>query len=191
MHRVKLLPVLMLLTVAPLAAAVPAGFTDSLVVTLGSPTALAFTPDGRLLITRQSGILRIYQGGALLATPALTFPASSICNNSERGLLGVAVDPAFATTRHIFLFYTFEQPGGNCVNRVSRFTLPDTNVIDIGTELVLVDNMPSPAGNHNARRPPFRQGRLPLHHRSATAAATMPTTAAVPGRTTPPGTSTC
>ena len=139
-----------LILAAPLAATVPAGFTDSLVTTLGSPTALAFTPDGRLLITRQPGVLRIYQGSALLATPALTFPASSICNNSERGLLGVAVDPAFATTRHIFLFYTFEQPGGNCVNRVSRFTLPDTNVIDIGTELVLVDNMPSPAGNHNA-----------------------------------------
>ncbi|HET9229577.1 MAG TPA: PQQ-dependent sugar dehydrogenase, partial [Thermoanaerobaculia bacterium] len=140
----------LLLIAAPAAAAVPAGFTDSLVTALGSPTGMAFTPDGRLLITRQPGVLRIYQGGALLATPALTFAASSICNNSERGLLGVAVDPAFATTRHIFLFYTFEQPGGNCVNRVSRFTLPDSNVIDVVTELVLVDNMPSPAGNHNA-----------------------------------------
>ncbi|MFP5285348.1 MAG: PQQ-dependent sugar dehydrogenase, partial [Thermoanaerobaculia bacterium] len=44
----------------------------------------------------------------------------------------------------------FEEPGGSCVNRVSRFTLPDGNVIDPATELVLVDNMPSPAGNHNA-----------------------------------------
>jgi glucose/arabinose dehydrogenase/PKD repeat protein len=145
----RLLPVLML-AAAPLTGAVPAGFTDSLVTGLGSPTALAFTPDGRLLITRQPGVLRIYQGGTLLATPALTFAASSICNASEQGLLGVAIDPAFAATRHIFLFYTFEKPGGACVNRVSRFTLPDSNVIDPGTELVLVDNMPSPAGNHNA-----------------------------------------
>jgi glucose/arabinose dehydrogenase/PKD repeat protein len=149
MRRFTLLPLLILLT-APLAAAVPTGFTDSLVTSLGSPTALAFTPDGRLLITRQPGVLRVYQGGTLLATPVLTFPASSICNASEQGLLGVAVDPDFATTRHIFLFYTFEKPGGGCVNRVSRFTLPDGNVIDPGTELVLVDNMPSPAGNHNA-----------------------------------------
>ena len=145
----RLLPVLML-AAAPLAAAVPAGFADILVASLGSPTALAFTPDGRLLITTKAGQLRIHAGGSLLATPALTFPASSICNASEQGLLGVAVDPAFATTRHIFLFYTSEKPGGGCVNRVSRFTLPDSNVVDLATELVLVDNMPSPAGNHNA-----------------------------------------
>jgi glucose/arabinose dehydrogenase len=158
MHRAKLLPLLILLA-APLAAAVPAGFTDSLVATVGSPTAMAFTPDGRLLITTKAGQLRIYQNG-LLATPALTFPASSICNGSERGLLGVAVDPAFATNHHIYLFYTFNKfnscPQGdsssplNPVNRVSRFTLPDSNVIDPSTELVLVDNMPSPNGNHNA-----------------------------------------
>ncbi len=34
---------------------------------------------------------------------------------------------------------------------MSRFTLPvATNVIDVASELVLVDNMPSPNGNHNA-----------------------------------------
>lgn len=147
----RLLPVVMLAAALPLAAAtVPAGFTDALVASVGSPTALAFTPDGRLLITRKAGVLRVYKNGSLLVTPALTFSASSICTESERGLLGVAVDPDFASTRHIFLFYTFEKPGGACVNRVSRFTLPDSNVIDVATELVLVDNMPSPAGNHNA-----------------------------------------
>lgn len=150
MTRAALLSLLILLAAAPLAAAVPAGFTDGLIASVGSPTALAFTPDGRLLVTTQPGALRIVQGGALLPTPALTFPASSICNASEQGLLGVAVDPGFAATRHVFLFYTFEKPGGACVNRVSRFVLPDGNVIDPATELVLVDNMPSPAGNHNA-----------------------------------------
>src|SRR6185436_9674529 len=103
------LSLVLLLAAAPLAATVPAGFTDSLIATVGSPTALAFTPDGRLLVTTQPGVLRIVQGGTLLPTPALTFPASSICNASEQGLLGVAVDPAFATTRHVFLFYTFEK----------------------------------------------------------------------------------
>src|SRR5215210_7732548 len=126
----RLLPALMLAAALPLAATVPAGFTDALVATLGSPTALAFTPDGRLLITTQAGVLRIYQGGALLATPALTFPASSICTNSERGLLGVAVDPEFVPTGYVYLFYTFKEPGGECVSRVSRFVLPDGNVIN-------------------------------------------------------------
>lgn len=157
MHRAAL-SLAILMVAVPLAAVVPAGFTDSLVATVSGPTALAFTPDGRLLITTQVGVLRVVQGGTLLPTPALSFPPSSICVNSERGLLGVAVDPAFGVNRHIYLFYTFNKFNNACpsntattpVNRVSRFTLPDSNVIDPATELVLIDNMPSPNGNHNA-----------------------------------------
>ena len=55
---------------SPAMAAVPAGFQDTLVQgSLAGPTALAFTPDGRLLITPQAGVLRIYSGGALLPDP--------------------------------------------------------------------------------------------------------------------------
>lgn len=133
----------------PAAATPPPGFTDSLVTTIGGPTDLAFTPDGRMLITTQGGALRVSTGGALLATPALTI--SAICTQSERGLLGVTADPAFAANHRIYLFYTFLRPGDSvCVNRVSRFTLPDSNVIDPASETVLLDNMSSQAGNHNA-----------------------------------------
>jgi glucose/arabinose dehydrogenase len=134
---------------------VPTGFQDSLVASVAGPTALAFTPDGRLLITTQTGRLRVYQNNALLATPALDLEPV-LCSNSERGLLGVAVDPAFSTNRFIYLFYTFKKSGvcatntANApVNRVSRFTLADTNTVSPSSELVLLDNIPSPAGNHN------------------------------------------
>ncbi|HSD66311.1 MAG TPA: PQQ-dependent sugar dehydrogenase [Vicinamibacteria bacterium] len=141
-------------------AAVPAGFTDALFVSVASPTDLAFTPDGRMLVTSQGGALRVYDGtGALLGTQAL--PAGQVCSNSERGLLGVAVDPNHAANRYVYLFYTRRKPGGDCataspitpltaVNRVSRFVLPATNVLDLASEVVLVDEMPSPGGNHNA-----------------------------------------
>jgi glucose/arabinose dehydrogenase len=131
--------------------AVPAGFSDTLVTGVGSPTALAFTPDGRLLITTQGGTLRVWNG-SLLATPALTFPTSSICTSSERGLLGIALDPDFATNRWIYLFYTFKKPNSSCVNRLSRFTFlsgAQQNQVDPASELVLIDNMLSTAGNHN------------------------------------------
>ena len=54
-------------------ATVTAGFTDSLVASVAAPTALAFTPDGRLLVASQSGALRVVQGGTLVGTPALDF----------------------------------------------------------------------------------------------------------------------
>ena len=136
-------------------AAVPAGFEDSVVATVPAPTALAFTPDGRLLITTQPGRLYIVQNDTLLATPALDL-AGVLCANSERGLLGVAVDPSFATNGFIYLYYTFNK-FGSCpsntasapVNRVSRFTLTTSNTVSRASELVLIDNIPSPAGNHN------------------------------------------
>jgi glucose/arabinose dehydrogenase len=125
------------------------GFSSNPVATVAGPTAMAFTPDGRLLITTQGGALRVHVNGALLPTPAFQFAAANICADNERGLLGVAVDPTFGFNGYIYLYYTFETPGGACVNRVSRFTLPAGNVISAVSELVLLDNIPSPAGNHN------------------------------------------
>jgi hypothetical protein len=57
------------------AAALDVGFQDELVAAIPAPTALAFTPDGRLLVTTQPGKLRVYAGGSLLATPALDLGA--------------------------------------------------------------------------------------------------------------------
>lgn len=138
------------------AAALPAGFVDRFVTNVPEPTALAFTPDGRLLVTTQSGTIRVVRGGTLLPTPALDH-TDETCDQSERGMLGIAVDPKFADNHWIYVFYTFAE-AGQCPfssatrpdNRVSRFTLPDSNVIDDASEVVLLDDMPSFGGNHNA-----------------------------------------
>jgi glucose/arabinose dehydrogenase len=143
-----------------LQAAVPSGFTDTLVTAVPGPTAIAFMPDGRILVTSQQGALRVVANGALLPTAALTFNSGTngnICTNSERGLLGVAVHPEFATNNYIYLYYTHKQNDSctwsigspNAENRVSRFVLPSTNIIDPASETVIVDHIPSVAGNHN------------------------------------------
>ena len=147
-----------LASVPALAITLPPGFGDTLVATVGAPTALEFTPDGRLLVATQGGALRIVSGGNLLATPALSL-GSAVCSNGERGLLGVAVDPAFATNHYVYLFYTFNKNANGCptsslsgpVERISRFTLdvPTANVINPATELVLLDGVLNFAGNHN------------------------------------------
>src|SRR5262245_41620271 len=148
-----------LLAAAPLLVVPPSGFDDQLVATISSPTALAFTPDGRLLITSQTGQLRVYQNGALVGVPALDLTiGDKICTNFERGLLGVAVDPQFATNHYIYLYYTFKkfvacvlnQPTNPNVpvNRVARYTRSDDN--HATGETVLSDNILSANGNHNA-----------------------------------------
>lgn len=126
----------------------PAGFSDdSVVAGLGDPTAIAFLPDGdRLLIATKSGnLFRAGLDGANLTD--LNAPIS-VCAQGERGLLGVAVDPDFSgSSGNIFLYYTHRKGNGKCVNRVSRFTLGSGN--QLGNEQALIDNIRSPAANHN------------------------------------------
>lgn len=129
------------------AAATPPGFADSLVANVGAPTGLAVMPDKRLLVTTQPGKLQVIdKNGEMLARPALDL-AGKVCTNSERGLLGVAVDPDFASNNYIYLYYTAYQSGG-CVNRVSRFVMPG-DTADPASETKLLDNIYSTNGNHN------------------------------------------
>lgn len=139
------------------ATSLPDDFTDSPVTNVPAPTALAFTPDDRLLIASRPGELRVYESGALVPAPALDLK-SEICDNKERGLLGLAVDPDFVSNKYVYLYYTYkkfgvcpqDQPANNKnpVNRVSRFVM-NGNTVDETSEEILLNNIPSPNGNHN------------------------------------------
>jgi glucose/arabinose dehydrogenase len=128
-----------------IAASVPGGFTDSVLASgLPSPTAMAFAPDGRLFVAQQGGALRVIKNGTLLATPFLTVTVSS---SGERGLLGVAFDPNFATNHYVYVYYTATSPATH--NRVSRFTA-NGDVAVPGSEVVILElNNLSSATNHN------------------------------------------
>ena len=126
--------------------ALPNGFTDTFVANVESPTDLAFTPSGRLLVTTQFGEVRVIDGETELAQPALDL-TGVLCTADEMGLLGAVVDPAFASNGFVYLYYT-RSKSGTCVNRVSRFTMSGAT-IGPASELVLVDEIPA-TGNHNA-----------------------------------------
>ena len=98
----------------------------------GVPTALAFTPDGRLLVTTQFGELRLVQNDVRSLPSRRSISARCLCTADERGLLGAAVDPAFASNGFVYLYYT-RNKSGKCVNRVSRFTMSG-NTIALASE---------------------------------------------------------
>jgi len=126
------------------AATLPAGFSETQISGLASPTAMEFAPDGRLFVCLQGGNLRVIKNGALLATP---FVSLSVDSNGERGLLGIAFDPNFAANSFVYVYYTV--PSTPRHNRVSRFTA-NGDVAQPGSEFVLLelDNL-STATNHN------------------------------------------
>jgi glucose/arabinose dehydrogenase len=148
----------------------PGGFSDVKVIDSHLPTALDFTPDGRMVVAGKSGQVHPYdRSGNNLAKPeAMNLP---VCDNSERGLLGVAVDPKFGTegNNHVYFYYTHrrslcpdKQPADprNPYNRVSRFEI-DGDTIVKDSEEILVDGIPSPNGNHNGGDLHFgKEGKL-------------------------------
>ncbi len=156
--HIRLLVALVLAAVpfASTADAAPAGLVDTKLATpaanpLSSPTAIApILATGRALVLEKGGAVRVLNAdGTLRAADALTL---SVCTDSEEGLLGAAADPGFASNGFVYLYYS--RNAGNCAsstgrfNRVSRFEMTG-DTIDPASELVLLDNMNIPAGNHN------------------------------------------
>jgi glucose/arabinose dehydrogenase len=130
------------------AAILPPGFIETQygsTLTPGRPTAMAFSPDGRLFVCLQTGQLRVINtNGGLLANPFVSLTVDSL---GERGLLGIAFDPNFANNQFVYLYYTV--PGTPAHNRVSRFTAAG-DVAVVGSETVILElNSLSSATNHN------------------------------------------
>lgn len=73
-------------------------------------TAIAFAPGDRAFLALKIGIVRVVKGGVLQATPFLDI--STIVNKAtDRGLLGLAVDPEFPQKPYIYLSYVYDPPG--------------------------------------------------------------------------------
>lgn len=135
----------------------PADFAQVLVTAgLANPTALAFSPDGRIFAAEQGGKLRVIKNNALLPTPFVQLTVSSI---GERGLIGITLDPEFATNNYLYLYYTV--PGSPAHNRISRFTA-NGDVALPGSESIILELDPlSTATNHNGGAMHFgKDGKL-------------------------------
>jgi glucose/arabinose dehydrogenase len=76
---------------------------------LETPWALAFLPDGRLLITERPGRLRIVENGKLLPEPVKNLP--KVWERQDGGLLDVEVHPQYASNGWIYLGYSETLPG--------------------------------------------------------------------------------
>ena len=78
---------------------------------LANAWALAFMPDGRMLVTEKPGRLRIVAKDGALGEPLAGLPA--VDNTGQCGLLDVAVDPKFAENRLIYWTFAEAGAGGN------------------------------------------------------------------------------
>ncbi|MEP7118794.1 MAG: NPCBM/NEW2 domain-containing protein, partial [Acidobacteriota bacterium] len=119
------------------------GFSDELVVGgLSAPVAFTTLPDGRILIAEKAGVVRIVSGGQLLPDAFIDL-RDQVNTYWDRGLLGIAADPAFAQNGFVYLFYVHENDSltysGPKTSRVVRVTAvgssasPASEIVIVGT----------------------------------------------------------
>lgn len=130
-------------------AVLPTGFTESAVASgLTNPTAMEFSPEGRLFVAEQAGTLEVHQDGTRLQPDFFRDTPLSVNASGERGLLGLAFDPDYAANHFVYAYYTATSP--TIHNRLSRFTANAAGDLALaGSERVLLDLEPLNAPNHN------------------------------------------
>jgi glucose/arabinose dehydrogenase len=120
---------------------------------IDSPTAFVASPDGKLYISQKPGRLLVVDadGQTLSADFFDGSLLSRIDISGERGLLGVAFDPNFASNRRVYAYYTAEPAGEKPTRNVLSRFLADSEgtLVQSGSETILLENNLTGATNHN------------------------------------------
>jgi glucose/arabinose dehydrogenase len=111
--------------------------TQTVVTNLDIPWSMAFAPDGRLFVTERPGRVRIIEVATGRTELALTL--DDVFTQGEAGLLGLALDPQFAQTGFVYVYYS-ARVGNGAVNRVVRFREVNSRLAEA---VVLLDNIPA------------------------------------------------
>ena len=94
-------------------SSVPLGFQDSVAFSgLTNPTAVRFAADGRVFVIEKRGLLKVFDSLADTTPAVVADLRSEVDDYWDRGLLGIALDPSFATNGYVYLLYTYDAPPG-------------------------------------------------------------------------------
>jgi glucose/arabinose dehydrogenase len=96
---------------------------------LSHPWAIAFLPDGGMLITERPGRLRVVRNGVLDPTPIAG--VSQVRTDGNGGLMDVALHPRFVENGLVYLTYTKPVGGGKGAPALARGTLQGGALIDV------------------------------------------------------------
>jgi glucose/arabinose dehydrogenase len=127
MKRILVIAALLFVHAASIAAPKAVQVAHGLV----NPWALAFLPDGRMLVTERPGRMRIIGSDGRPGEPIEGLPAVDVGN--QCGLLDVAVDPKFAENQ--LIYWTFAEAGeageGGNSTALARGRLQGTKLSDV------------------------------------------------------------
>ncbi len=128
---------------------------ETLVDGLTAPLDVAFAPDADFrYVAEQQGVVHRHGPDGLAAEPFLDL-RDAVTAGGERGLLGFALHPGFASNRRVFVRYSAPRREGTPADYSHTFVLAefvasaDGRRVDPDTERTVLE-IPEPQGNHNA-----------------------------------------
>lgn len=113
---------------------------------LEHPWALAFLPDGRMLVTERPGRLKLIDGEGVSVVSGL--PGDIVAIN-QGGLMDVVLHPAFAENRWVYLTYSKGTPEATATTLI-RGRLEGNALLDV-EELFTQDRASDPGRHYGSR----------------------------------------
>ena len=135
---------------------------------LEAPTAVRFSPDGRVFVAEKPGAVKVFDGPGDTTPTVVANLRPKVDHNWDRGLLGLALDPDFPARPFVYVLYTYDAPIGGtaptwndtcptppgpttngCVDsaRLSRLQLDGNQMV--GDEQVLIEDWCQQAPTHS------------------------------------------
>ncbi len=152
----RLCSILLAVACLPISAAILDDVTFTEVASgLGDAVAIRHAGDGsgRLFVVDRDGRIRIMDSaGMVVATPFLnigsggTAPPRGFTSGGERGLLGLAFHPQYASNRRLFVYYT--DGNGDSVVAEYQTSIGNANLVDTSSARVVL-RVYQPFSNHN------------------------------------------
>jgi glucose/arabinose dehydrogenase len=95
-------------------ATTPTGFSESVVFSgLSNPTALRFSPDGRVFVAEKRGVIKVFDSLTDPTPEVFADLNANVHNFWDRGLLGMALDPGFPANPYVYVLYTYDHVLGS------------------------------------------------------------------------------
>jgi glucose/arabinose dehydrogenase len=96
---------------------------------LVNPWGIAILPDGRMLVTEKPGRLRMIERNGMMSEPLTGVP--EVAAKGQGGLLDVALDPAFAANKMVYVSYAEPGEGGTAGTSVAKGRLGSAGLEDV------------------------------------------------------------
>jgi glucose/arabinose dehydrogenase len=104
-----LAPIAASTSAARAAEALPSGFRDTIAIEgLHDPTAVRFAPNGQVFVAQKDGEILLFDNIDDTTPQVFVDLRPQVYEYGDRGLLGLAIDPAFPARPYVYALYTFD-----------------------------------------------------------------------------------